>query len=68
MKIKLHFWKRPFKSRRTIELIDDPLAFDDVIGLSEAQQIRGGDKEYVPLYETQHERVDRQSSILLDFM
>lgn len=64
----LNFWKRAFGSKALADTANSSTAFNDVISSDEAQRIRGGDKEYVPLYELQQEPVQRQSSILLDFM
>ncbi|WP_020607408.1 hypothetical protein [Spirosoma spitsbergense] len=64
MKKTLSFWKRHFGAR---ELPKSGEPFGDVIGVEEAQQIRGGDKEYTPLYDLQPEPNRRQPSILLDF-
>ncbi|GAB4022744.1 hypothetical protein [Spirosoma koreense] len=65
MKKVFTFWKRRF-STRTLEMSTD--VFSDVIGEQEAQKIRGGDKEYMPVYDTHEKSALRTPSILLDFM
>ncbi|UHG94924.1 hypothetical protein [Spirosoma oryzicola] len=65
MKTIIDFWKRRFETGKRAELEN---TFGDVISMQEAQQIRGGDKEYTPLYDTEQESQLRNPSILLDFM
>ena len=64
MKKSLLFWKRRFGAQE-LPAMSDP--FGDIIGVQEAQQIRGGDKEYTPLYDLQPDPVRQHPSMLLDF-